>query len=559
MITVPMLQRLVKRLHVARWLLIVALLVGGIFLHPGPTAVAVESSSILPTDAADVVIDGRPVFQLAPSGPYTAQQRVNQANRQLALLTRPVGEIEVTVVERNQQPTIVANGQYLLTVTDLDTSIDKTPVEQAEEWADQLRLLLRQARDEREPAEVKRRLWLAGFTLLGAIALHISIGYFWRRSSEQTLRQTVPKNSQTGRLSAQDSQLPIRRLKLGVARLGLWLFVAWYISSLFPTLRQRRYDLFNNPAIGIRAPLFSLGDESYNIVDLLILLVLLWGLFTLVQLSTRLLATQVLRRTQLARGAKEVVTQAYRYSALALGTLILLQIWGIDLRSLALLGSALGIGIGFGFQDIARNFGSGLVLLFERSIQVGDFIEVEPHTGVVERIGTRSITLRTLDNISVLVPNAHLLNSQVMNWNHDHPVSRLRLSVGVAYGTNVEKLKASLLQVAQEHSEVLSKPSPDVYFRGFGDNAIEFDLLVWIRSPERHLAIRSSLYFQIEEILRQHEISIPYPQRDLHLRTEQVPIAFSPDVTEALIKAFGEVKPADNSHSKPSGSHDANT
>ena len=550
-----MLQSLVKRLRFARWFWIVALIIGGLCWQPSLTAVASGPSPILPTDTAAVVIDGRPVFRLAPSGSYNAPQRANQANRQLALLTRPGKEIEVTVVERNQQPTIVANGQYLLTVTDLDTDLDKTPVEQAEEWANQLRLLLRQARNEREPAAVKRRLWLAGFTLLGAIALQISLGYFWRRSSEPTLGQAVSRSFQTGMLSAQDSQLSMK-LKLGVIRLGLWLCVAWYISSLFPTLRQRRYDLFNNPAIGIRAPLFSLGNESYNIVDLLILLALLWGLFTLVQLSTRLLATQVLRRTQLARGAKEVVTQAYRYSALALGTLILLQIWGIDLRSLALLGSALGIGIGFGFQDIARNFGSGLVLLFERSIQVGDFIEVEPHTGVVERIGTRSITLRTLDNISVLVPNAHLLNSQVMNWNHDHPVSRLRLPVGVAYGTNVEKLRTTLLQAAQEHSEVLPKPSPEVYFKGFGDNAIEFDLLVWIRAPERHLAIRSGLYFRIEETLRQHGISIPYPQRDLHLRTEQVPIAFPPDVTEALIKAFSDVKSTENR--KSPDSHDAN-
>lgn len=529
-----MLQSLVKRLQAARWLLIVALMIGGMLLHPGPSAAAVGISPILPTDAAAVVIDGRPVFQLETSGPYTAQQRADQANRQLALLTRPGREIQVDVVERNQQPTIVANGQYLLTVTDLDTSIDKTPTEQAEEWSNQLSVLLRQARNEREPENVRRMFWLAGGVLLGAIALHIGLGYFWHHSFG-------------------------RMLKLSIVRSAIWLGVAWYITSLFPTLRQRRYDLFNSPAVGIRAPIFSLGDRYYNIVDLLILLALIWGLFTLVQLSTRLLATQVLRRTQLARGAKEVVKQTYRYSALAIGMLVLLQIWGIDLRSIALLGSALGIGIGFGFQDIAKNFGSGLVLLFERSIQVGDFIEVEPHTGVVERIGARSITLRTLDNISVLVPNAHLINSQVMNWNHDHPISRLRLPVGVAYGTSVEIVKSALLQVAQENSEVLSKPSPDVYYKGFGDNALEFDLLVWIRDPERHLAIRSDLYFQIDEILRHHNISIPFPQRDLHLRTEQVPIAFAPDVTEALIRAFGNgIRPSNNNHVESPKSHDTN-
>ncbi|MEN8444034.1 MAG: mechanosensitive ion channel domain-containing protein [Cyanobacteria bacterium J06555_13] len=502
-------------------------------INSSPAAIATETSVF--SSKAYVVIDGRRIFPVEPSGPYSAQQRVMQANQQLVILANLGKTVEVEVVERNQQPTIIAKQQYLLTVTDLDTTLDKTPLEQAQEWANQLEIALQQAQLEREPESVKYAIWLAAFVLLLAAALHWGFGHFWRRPLRRTLRQVMPQIPKTGMPGAQDFQV-FMEFKLALARLAVWAGAAWYITSLFPNLRQRRYDLFSNSTVGFQAPLFSLGEQSYTLVDLIILLGLVWGLFALIQLSARLLEKQVLRRTKLERGVKEVITQAYRYSAFAVGTLILLQAWGIDLRSVALLGSALGIGIGFGFQDIAKNFGSGLVLLFERSIQVGDFIEMDAHMGVVERIGARSITLRNLDNISVLVPNAHLIESQVMNWNHDHPISRLHLTVGVAYGSNTKVVKLALLKVAQEHREVLPKPAPDVYLKTFGDNAIEFDLMVWIRNPELQLEVRSALYFRIEEILREYGLSIPYPQRDLHLRTGTLPVEFSPEITEALIQ-----------------------
>ena len=552
-----MLNSLARQLKATRWFWIAALILASLFWHASPEAFAAKSVSSS-TAKADIVIDGRPIFQIEPSGPYSAQQRAEQVNRQLALFANLGKAVEVKVVERNQLPTIEANEQYLLTVTELDAKLDKTPTEQAEEWATALELSLQQSNLERDPEQVRYMTWLAGFVLLLAIAAHISLGFFWRRSLKHTLRRVVPGIPKTGMPGSQDFHF-FMNLKLTIVRLGIWAIAAWYISSIFPTLRQRRYDLFNNSTTGIRAPLFSLGGESYTIADILILLGLVWGLFALVQISAQLLSNQILRRTQLSRGAKEIVTQAYRYGTFTIGMLILLQTWGIDLRSIALLGSALGIGIGFGFQDIAKNFGSGLVLLVERSVQVGDFIEIGSHMGVVERIGARSIALRTLDNISILVPNAHLIDSQVVNWNHDHPVSRLHLKVCVDYKTDPKIVKSALLQTAQEHPEVLPKPSPDVYLREFGDSAIEFDLMVWIRDPERQLAIRSDLYFRIDESLRDRQISIPYPQRDLHLKTGQVPITFPPEITTALLAAFSSAGQASNGNGNGNGNAIKNT
>ncbi len=527
------------------------LCLSGIFspAHRGSILYAAEPS--IPAARANVVIDGRPIFPLKTAGSFSAQQRVEQANRQLAILAGTDSRVEVEVVERAQQVTIVANSQYLLTVTELDTAPAKTTFEQAEEWSARLERSLRQARRDREPRQIQIATISASVALLLALVLHWALGYFWRGRLKRTIRQAMPNIPVTGMPGAQDFHF-LLDLKLTLVRFALWMSTAWYVSSLFPLLRQRRYDLLNRSAGSIRAPLLKLGGESYTLADLLILMGLLWGLFTLVQVSAQLLQNQILRRTQLERGSKEIITQTYRYAFFVLGTLILLQAWGIDLRSVALLGSALGIGIGLGLQEIAKNFGSGLVLLFERSIQVGDFIELESHMGIVERIGVRSMTLRNLDNISVLVPNSLLIESQVMNWNHDHPVSRLHLTVAVAYGSDAKQVKQVLLQVAAEHDQVLPKPAPDVYLKDYGDNAIDFDLMIWIRRPELQIKIASDLYFRIEEMFEHYKITIPYPQRDLHLRSGTLPLTFSPEVTEALLQMLKRTDTPNSNHKQES-------
>lgn len=528
------LECIIKQVRKARWFWVAVL--AALILSWQPSQ-AMMTNAIVPSmtdEKADVAIDGRPVFQIGSFGPYGAQQRARQANRLLRSLAEKKEAVDIKVVEHNQQPILVADEQYLLTVTDPDASLDKTPSEQAQDWAQNLELSLRKAQLERNPAHVRNMIVLAVMTLLVAMVAHTGLGYLYRRSSVRAVSDGDVESSSDG------FQL-LESFKLAVMRLGVWAIAIGYISSLFPALRAQRYSLLVDLTASLQSPLFSMGGRAYTLPDLVILLGLVGGLFTLVRQSTRLLSNNILTRTSLARGAKAVITQAFRYGAFAVGLLILLKMWGIDLRSVALLSSALGIGIGFGFQDIAKNFGSGLVLLFERSVQVGDFIEIDSHTGTVERIGARSITIRTLDNISVLVPNAHLLDSQVINWNHDHPVSRLHLTIGVAYEADSQLVKSSLLQAAKENEEVLSFPAPDVFLKNFGDSAIDFDLMVWIRSPERHAAIRSALNFRIEEILNQRNISIPFPQRDVNLKIQQAETG-TVDIKETLIEAFAATK-----------------
>ncbi len=154
--------------------------------------------------------------------------------------------------------------------------------------------------------------------------------------------------------------------------------------------------------------------------------------------------------------------------------------------------------------------------------------------GTVERISVRSTEIRTMDAISVIVPNSRFLESEVINWTHQNPVSRLRLPVGVAYGINLTIVQESLIQAAQEHQDVLRQPEPQVLFRGFGDSSLDFDLLVWIAYPPQQFQIKSDLYFRIEEILRDHNVEIPFPQRDLHIRSGSLPVEISPQLSESL-------------------------
>jgi small-conductance mechanosensitive channel len=193
-----------------------------------------------------------------------------------------------------------------------------------------------------------------------------------------------------------------------------------------------------------------------------------------------------------------------------------------------------------GLQDITRDFGSGFVLLFERSIQPGDLVEVDNYLGTVERVRARSVVLRTLDHISIIVPNSKFITSNVINWSYANPMSRLRLAAPVAYGSDVDKVRSCLLQAASEHSQVLKFPVPSVVFLGYGDSALDFQLFVWIRDPALQIPITSDLYFRMEELFREHQVEIPFPQRDLHLRSGNWPIRLASDIETF---APGQIEP----------------
>lgn len=270
----------------------------------------------------------------------------------------------------------------------------------------------------------------------------------------------------------------------------------------------------------INYPLIELGDSRLTLDSIVKLLLVM----TLVLVAERYLRV-VLRRRVLARmhlnpDLQYAVSRFVGYCFIAVGFFFAFKVIHLDLSSLAVIVGGLGIGIGFGLQNIVSNFISGLIILAERPIAIGHRVEVGGVAGQVAKISLRSTIVVTNDNITIIVPNSNFITNPVTNWSYGDPKVRLRLPVGVAYGSDVEKLCRVLLELAAENPAVLKEPAPLVRFLEFGDSSLNFELAVWtIDMARRPTQFRSDLYFAIERRFRENQIELPFPQRDLHLRS----------------------------------------
>ncbi|MGH7895204.1 MAG: mechanosensitive ion channel family protein, partial [Candidatus Binatia bacterium] len=297
-------------------------------------------------------------------------------------------------------------------------------------------------------------------------------------------------------------------------RIALWLTVLRVLSDRFWILRGLRYRLEALVGMSLSSPLFMLGTRDYSAIDILTLLALLGAVWVGMGFVARSVRTHLLRATGADRGVQEAVTILLRYGLSLLGTIVVLQAWGIDMSSLTIVASVLGVGIGFGLQHIANNFVSGLLVALERPVKAGDFVQVGEFMGTVKRVGTRSTEIRTLDAVSILVPNSRLLEQEVVNWSHGDAVCRLHVPVSIEYGADLRRARAAMLEVARAHPEVLDDPRPTVELRSFGASGIEMELLVWTREPRRQHTLRSELNLRVFETFAAHSVSIPFPQQD---------------------------------------------
>ncbi len=241
--------------------------------------------------------------------------------------------------------------------------------------------------------------------------------------------------------------------------------------------------------------------------------------YALARGASRVLGNRVFSRLRLEPGAAPAFQALTFYFLLLAAFLTALRVVQIPLTAFAVLGGALAIGVGFGSQTVVNNFISGLILLAERPIKLNDLIEVEGVYGSVERIGLRSTRVRTGDNVHIIVPNAAFLESKVVNWTHTDQKVRVTIAVGVVYGSPTREVERLILQAAEEHPKVLKRPEPVVLFADFGDNALLFETRFWIemRSILDRLRIESDVRFRIDELCREGNIVIAFPQRDVHL------------------------------------------
>ena len=273
-------------------------------------------------------------------------------------------------------------------------------------------------------------------------------------------------------------------------------------------------------AAGIPLPWSQpLPGISLSLVQIFLLIALLMVVFWISSHTKRFLFNRFLVNSGLDRSLQYAIAQIVANVVLVVGVFVVLENTGIHLGALTVFAGAVGVGVGFGLQNIASNFISGLVILAERPITIGDRVEVAGIAGQVQQIRARSTVIRTNDNITMIVPNTKFIDSPVTNWTYGDPRVRFRIPVGVAYGSDIDKVRQTLLAAARENPNTLQDPAPSVFLDKFGESSIDFELVVWSSEmsyrPRRY---RSDVNFAIEKKFREAGIEIASPQRDIRIR-----------------------------------------
>ena len=258
---------------------------------------------------------------------------------------------------------------------------------------------------------------------------------------------------------------------------------------------------------------------NLSLAQILRLILVVFLVFWLSSIIKGQMVLRVLSRSGLDASLQYAIAQVTGYAVITIGFFLALQNTGIDLSALTVFAGAVGVGVGVGLQNISSNFISGLILLAERPIKIGDRVEVHTAAGRVTNIRARSTTVVTNDNITLIVPNSVFVEHTITNWSHGDQKVRFRIPVGVAYGSDLGKVKEALLEVARNHPATLSDPEPKVFFESFGDSALNLELVVWSAEMSfRPRSFRSDLNFAIDQAFRERGIELPFPQRDVHFR-----------------------------------------
>ncbi|MGE0621696.1 MAG: mechanosensitive ion channel domain-containing protein [Pseudomonadales bacterium] len=307
------------------------------------------------------------------------------------------------------------------------------------------------------------------------------------------------------------------RLERMLRRPLVWLSLALW---LWATLRAFGLDgwLFGSVRELVQAEV-SFGSVTLSLGGVLLFVFAVWLAVWSSRMVRAVLNLDVFPRMSLPRGVPNTISMTVHYSIILLGLLLGFGSMGVDLSNLAFIVGALGVGIGFGLQNVVNNFVSGLILIFEAPIQVGDTVEVGSLMGRVTQIGIRTSRVRTYDGSEVIVPNGDLVSNQVINWTLSDRQRRIELNVGVAYGSDPEQVAALLRSVLEADADVLKEPQPMVIFAGFGDSALNFRMLAWIADFDQGFTMTHRLNSAINAALAEAGISIPFPQRDLHVRS----------------------------------------
>jgi small-conductance mechanosensitive channel len=272
---------------------------------------------------------------------------------------------------------------------------------------------------------------------------------------------------------------------------------------------------------------FSIGGVTISILDIALALGVFSAALVLTRLGRQALAESILPRTSLDPGVRNSIAVGVGYLGFVAAVLLAAGVLGLGMSNLAIVAGALSVGIGFGLQNIVNNFVSGLILLVERPLQVGDWVVIGDKQGHVKRINVRATEIETFERASVIVPNSEVLSSALINWTHKNTLGRVDVRVGAAYGTDTRKIRELLLACAQAHPEVMEWPKPFVIFADFAASSLDFVLYAYLRNVDKRMSVASDLRFAIDDAFRANGIEIPYAQQVLHFAPGEVPRPFA--------------------------------
>ncbi len=324
---------------------------------------------------------------------------------------------------------------------------------------------------------------------------------------ELILKQIPYRVVQENRLAIVNRLVPVVGLLSGL----LYLFILLKDWQIYPTREAAAHALLS----------MEIVLAGINISPKMILLTVgtVYIVYMFSKAIQKILLDSILPKYHVELGVQLSMVRLIHYSILIVGFVVLLNLLGFELTKLTIIGGALGVGIGFGLQAIVNNFASGLILLFERPIKVGDTVQIGNDLGEVKKLGLRATVVSTFDNAEIVIPNSDLITAPVTNWTLSGRKARLKVPVGVAYGTDIQKVLEILMRCAHENTQVLTQPQPTALFLAFGASSLDIELRVWIPNFSDRRQVLSALNQEIESEFSQAGIEIPFPQADLHVRS----------------------------------------
>ncbi|MBN2425933.1 MAG: mechanosensitive ion channel family protein [Calditrichaceae bacterium] len=265
--------------------------------------------------------------------------------------------------------------------------------------------------------------------------------------------------------------------------------------------------------------LFELNQTPVSLSSIFMFIIMMIVFYIVSRMVNRIVFRKLLLRLKIEESKRFTMVRLTHYIIMIVGAIVSFQFVGIDLSGLAVIFGLLSVGIGFGLQNVTSNFIAGLILLFERPIKIGDRILVGDTEGDVTTINIRSTTIKTMDNVSIIVPNSEFVSNKVINWSHGDTSVRINIKVGVSYNSDLDMVLNTLLEIAREHPKVMKHPEPDVLLSEFGDSSWNMTLRIWIANPQRYPVTKSEINCAIVRKFREKGIEIPFPQTDLHVRS----------------------------------------